>query len=69
MRPSELSSAEYRYYKSCCPFSTREIAVLGMWRRGASIVETSLALHLSTATISRARKAIQKKIAREEPLM
>lgn len=65
MKLSELTGAEYHYFRQNCPFSDREIAVLDMCRRGASLVETALTLHVSTATVSRVRRNIQKKIARE----
>lgn len=66
MKLAELTGAEYHYFRQNCPFSDREIAVLDLCRRGASLVETALTLHISTATVSRARRNIRKKIAREQ---
>lgn len=66
MKLNELTGAEYHYFRQNCPFSAREIAVLDMCRRGASLVETALTLHVSTATVSRVRRNIQKKITREQ---
>lgn len=66
MKLNELTGAEYHYFRRNCPFSDREIAVLDLCRRGASLVETALMLHVSTATVSRVRRNIQKKIAREQ---
>lgn len=66
MKLNELTGAEYHYFRQNCPFSEREIAVLDMCRRGESLVETALTLHVSTATVSRVRRNIQKKIAREQ---
>lgn len=65
MKLNELTGAEYHYFRQNCPFSDREIAVLDLCRRGASLVETALTLHVSTATVSRVRRSIQRKIARE----
>ena len=66
MKLNELTGAEYHYFRQSCPFSDREIAVLDLCRRGASLVETALTLHISTATVSRVRRNIRKKIAREQ---
>ena len=43
-------------------FTEEEVKVLDHWLKGDSIIETSLDLNLSTATVSRRRKSIKDKI-------
>ncbi len=43
-------------------FSSDEELILILWLEGKSIVETSMLLNMSTATITRRRKSIRDKI-------
>ena len=53
---------EIDFIKSQIYFNEEEIKVLDMWLLDKSIVETSIELNISTATVSRRRKIIQSKI-------
>ena len=53
---------EIDFIKSQIYFNEEEIKVLDMWLLDKSIVETSIKLNISTATVSRRRKVIQSKI-------
>ena len=47
-----------------CSFTAREEQVFRMRARGASVVQTSLALNYSERTIERDSRSVRKKIAR-----
>ena len=55
---------EIENIKSQIYLTKEEEIVLEMWLKECSIVEMSFKLHLSTATISRRKKSIMKKILR-----
>lgn len=53
---------EIDYIKSQVYFSEQELEVLELWLIDKSVVETSMELNISTATVSRRRKDIKTKI-------
>lgn len=50
--------------KTLVYFTDDELQIFEMWLREKSIIEMSLKLNLSTATISRRKKSIKDKISR-----
>lgn len=50
--------------KNLIYFTDDELQIFEMWLREKSIIEMSLKLNLSTATISRRKKSIKDKITR-----
>lgn len=55
----------YSKYITECPFTDEELIVLNLRRKGRSIVSIALETNLSTATVSRRIKAIERKIERD----
>lgn len=59
---SEIPFADYKMIMAEAPLSDLDRKIADMSARGASAVEISMACHCSTATVSRRRKAIIKRM-------
>ena len=60
---AELPFAEYHALDNA-PLSDVDRAILDMSARGASVVEISMRCHCSTATVSRRRKSILRRMGK-----
>lgn len=60
----DFTKGEYDYFIENCGFTDRQIEILNMRRRGMSIVEISMKIHLSPRTIDREIRKIKNKIIR-----
>lgn len=60
----EFTEPECEYFRSMCNFTEDERAVFDMRVKGKSIIEMSIALPMSEATIYRRLSNIKKKIAK-----
>lgn len=61
---AEFTARECDYFRAACNFTAPERAVFDLRVRGCSIVEISMALHISTSTVDRRVRAIKRKIER-----
>lgn len=64
MSKLRYTTKEAENIKSLIYFTEDELNIFEMWLREKSIIEMSLELNLSTATISRRKKSILDKIKR-----
>lgn len=64
MSKLRYTTKEAENIKSLIYFTEDELKIFEMWLREKSIIEMSLELNLSTATISRRKKSILDKIKR-----
>ncbi len=64
MSKLRYSIKEAENIKTLVYFTDDELQIFEMWLREKSIIEMSLKLNLSTATISRRKKSIKDKISR-----
>jgi len=64
MSKLRYTTKEVENIKSLIYFTEDELKIFEMWLREKSIIEMSLELNLSTATISRRKKSIKDKITR-----
>lgn len=64
MSKLRYTTKEVENIKSLIYFTEDELKIFEMWLREKSIIEMSLELNLSTATISRRKKSILSKIKR-----
>lgn len=67
MKISRMSHADFCRCRSVCGFSEEETGVLDMLRHEKSIVQISMDLGMSTATVSRKIRSIKDKIGMELP--
>ena len=61
----DFSKSEYNFFIENCNFINQEKEVFTLSRQGFSILEISLKLNISTATVSRRIYSIKKKIMHE----
>ena len=61
---AEFTARECDYFRAACNFTAQERAVFDLRVRGCSIVEISMALHVSASTVARRVRAIKRKIER-----
>lgn len=61
---AEFTARECDYFRAACNFTAQERAVFDLRVRGCSIVEISMALHVSASTVDRRVRAIKRKIER-----
>lgn len=61
---AEFTARECDYFRAACNFTAPERAVFDLRVRGRSIVEISMALHVSASTVDRRVRAIKRKIER-----
>lgn len=61
---AEFTARECDYFREACNFTAPERAVFDLRVRGCSIVEISMALHVSASTVDRRVRAIKRKIER-----
>ena len=64
MNKLDFSRSEYQYLIEECCFTDEELAVLGLRRKGKSIIAISLELNISESTVSRRIKSICRKISK-----
>ncbi len=64
MSKLRYTTKEAENIKSLIYFTEDELKIFEMWLREKSIIEMSLELNLSTATISRRKKSVLDKIKR-----
>lgn len=59
---TDFLESEYQKFYNECNFTDRQMEILMLRRKGKSIIEISLSLNMSEATVSREIKKIKKKI-------
>lgn len=59
---TDFLESEYQKFYNECNFTDRQMEILMLRRKGKSIIEISLNLNMSEATVSREIKKIKKKI-------
>lgn len=67
MKISKMSHADFSHCRSVCGFSDEEVGVLDALRHEHSIVQISMDMGMSTATVSRRIRSIKDKIGMELP--
>lgn len=67
MKISRMSHADFCHCRSVCGFSAEEEGVLDALRHERSIVQISMDMGMSTATVSRRIRSIKDKIGAELP--
>ena len=67
MKISRMSHADFSHCRSVCGFSDEETGVLDALRHEKSIVQISMDMGMSTATVSRRIRSIKDKIGTELP--
>lgn len=65
MRFDKMNSRDFARFNAACPFSQEEEDIFSARRRGHSIVQISMDMGLSTATVSRRIASIKQKIDNE----
>lgn len=61
---TDFLESEYEMFYNNCNFTDRQIEILNLRRKGKSIIEISLTVNVSEATVNRELKKIKKKILR-----
>lgn len=61
---AEFTARECDYFRAACNFTAPERAVFDLRVRGYSIVEISMALHVSASTVDRRVRSVKRKIER-----
>lgn len=59
---TDFLESEYQKFYNECNFTDRQMEILQLRRKGKSIIEISLSLNMSEATVSREIKKIKRKI-------
>lgn len=59
---TDFLESEYQKFYNECNFTDRQMQILQLRRKGKSIIEISLSLNMSEATVSREIKKIKRKI-------
>jgi len=67
MKISRMSHADFCHCRTVCGFSDEEAGVLDRLRHEQSIVQISMEMGMSTATVSRRIRSIKDKIGIELP--
>lgn len=67
MKISRMSHADFCHCRNVCGFSDEETGVLDALRHERSIVQISMDMGMSTATVSRRIRSIKDKIGTELP--
>ena len=58
----DFNKKEYEYFIENCNFTERQLEIFDLRRKGKSIIEISLKLNMSEATVNRELKKIKHKI-------
>lgn len=61
---TDFVEREVEFFRRACNFTPEEREVFDLRTRGKSVVEISLSLNLSTATVNRRLRAVKNKILR-----
>jgi DNA-binding NarL/FixJ family response regulator len=61
----DFSYEEYQNFIEKCPFSDEEIQILELRRKGKSMIEISMRLHICERTLYRRVNSIIRKIEKE----
>lgn len=59
---TDFLNSEYEMFYRECNFTDRQHDILELRRKGKSIIEISIKIHISEATVNREIKKIKKKI-------
>lgn len=58
----DFNKKEYEYFIENCNFTERQLEIFDLRRKGKTIIEISLKLNMSEATVNRELKKIKHKI-------
>lgn len=58
----DFNKKEYEYFIENCNFTDRQLEIFDLRRKGKTIIEISLKLNMSEATVNRELKKIKHKI-------